>query len=60
VDSNNKPMFIMNAAGYAFRLDNPMTNELRGPHKTWSATKFALDFGGPAARKCAWAKKYKG
>ncbi len=59
-DSNGLPMFIMTAVGYALRLDDPMTGNLRGPHKSWPITKFALDFGGEAARKCAWPKKYEG
>jgi hypothetical protein len=54
------PMFIVTAFGNGLRLDDPMTPDtLRGPHKAWPITKFALDFGGDAARKCAWVKKYK-
>lgn len=59
LQSSGIPMFIMTKYGYALRLDDPMTGELRGPHKAWPITKLALN-AGAATRKCAWVKKFKG
>lgn len=57
--TNGMPMFIMTKHGEAFLLQNPVTGDLRGPHKTWPVTEIALH-NSLAARRCAWVKKYKG